>query len=712
MKSSEYWKLRFQALEEESYQKGEACRKDIQEQFRIATNHMTREIEHWYQRLADNNNISLMAAKQLLNQNELKEFHWSVKQYIKAGKENAVDQRWMKQLENASARYHISHLEAMKLQMQQHCESLCTTYQNNVTDFLRESYQDTFYRTAYEIQKGTGIGSNLTKLDQKKIDTVLSKPWAADGSNFSNRIWKNKEKLVKELHTELSQSLIRGESPDKAIKHLTEKMEVSEKQVKRLVLTELAAIRSKSRLDSYKALDVEQYQIIAIIDSKTSELCQELNRKVFLLKDYEVGITAPPFHVCCRSDIIPYYGDDKDNNKETTIKNNSTKKAISKDITYQEWKETFVDGSNKTELKNVQIDDKIKTKSPREIVTEKQAKVDALEAEYISLTEINNRFDMDSSDFSTIEEKQAWEEWKEEFLKNSSINKIQDRLLEIYFELSDANGELAEARIQLLKSGTIEFKPSSNIREANIYAESILGIHAEYKGLDIRLVNEWNQALTKMKEVFPDLVNETFKFVGESHERNAIAKEIEFNRQLRRIKENNTYGWSDEQCTQRANERAAAFVKKYLENEDEIASSWLPGPPFDVCRGICINKDYFRDYEKALKSGITQVESKWHPEGCSTVKSNFDHEFGHQLDEWLGISMQKNIQDLFDSRTTSKLTNDLSEYAWNNQNEDRYSEMIAEAWSEYCNNPTPRPIAVEVGETIERLYVEWKRKNF
>ncbi len=345
MKSSEYWKLRFQALEEESYQKGEACRKDIQEQFRIAANHITREIEHWYQRLADNNNISLVAAKQLLKQNELKEFQWSVKQYIKAGKENAIDQRWMKQLENASARYHISHLEAMKLQMQQHCESLCTTYQNNVTDFLKESYQDTFYRTAYEIQKGTGIGSNFTKLDQRKIDAVLSKPWAADGSNFSNRIWKNKEKLVKELHTELSQSLIRGESPDKAIKHLTEKMEVSEKQVKRLVLTELAAIRSKSRLDSYKALDVEQYQIIAIIDSKTSELCQELNRKVFLLKDYEVGITAPPFHVCCRSDIIPYYGDDNNNKKESIAKREVTKEKsilIPKSMNYSEWKKTFI----------------------------------------------------------------------------------------------------------------------------------------------------------------------------------------------------------------------------------------------------------------------------------------------------------------------------------------------------------------------------------
>ena len=124
-----------------------------------------------------------------------------------------------------------------------------------------------------------------------------------------------------------------------------------------------------------------------------------------------------------------------------------------------------------------------------------------------------------------------------------------------------------------------------------------------------------------------------------------------------------------------------------------------------------MNRGYFGDYDKALENGIQQVERKWHPDGCSTVKATFDHEFGHQLDDWLGVGKQKSIQALFDSRSTEGLTAELSEYAWNNHNSNRYSEMIAEAWSEYCNNPTPRPIAVEVGETIERLYVEWAKKN-
>lgn len=40
------------------------------------------------------------------------------------GEQNAIDGAWMKQLENASARVHISRLEALKLQLQQQAEVL------------------------------------------------------------------------------------------------------------------------------------------------------------------------------------------------------------------------------------------------------------------------------------------------------------------------------------------------------------------------------------------------------------------------------------------------------------------------------------------------------------------------------------------------------------------------------------------------------------
>jgi len=33
-----------------------------------------------------------------------------------------------------------------------------------------------------------------------------------------------------------------------------------------------------------------------------------------------------------------------------------------------------------------------------------------------------------------------------------------------------------------------------------------------------------------------------------------------------------------------------------------------------------------------------------------------------------------------------------------------HREFIAEAWSEYCNNPEPRVLAKKIGELIESAY--------
>lgn len=156
-RNNAYWQKRMEALEDEQYRRAEAYYRDVQEQFHKASDSIQRDIERWYQRLADNNGISYASAKRLLKDDELKEFKWTVEQYIKAGKENATDQRWMKELENASAKFHINRLQAMRLQIQQHAELLFTEYEGGMTDFLHQSYGDQFYRTAYEIS-GDGRG--------------------------------------------------------------------------------------------------------------------------------------------------------------------------------------------------------------------------------------------------------------------------------------------------------------------------------------------------------------------------------------------------------------------------------------------------------------------------------------------------------------------------------------------------------------------------
>ena len=254
MTNRNYWQKRMKALENQSYQSAVQCYQDIQEEYRKAINSLQMDIMRWYQRLADNNDISYAAAKKFLKTSDLEEFKWTVEQYIKAGEENAIDQRWMKQLENASCKYHISYLEAMKLQAQQHAELLLTELENGVTEHLHKTYSDQFYRSAYEIAKGTGVGSNLAALGTDKIELVLQKPWARDEKNFSDRIWSNKEKLINNLHTDLTQSIIRGEDPQKAINQLARDMNVSRSQAGNLIMTETAAISAAAQKDCFKEL--------------------------------------------------------------------------------------------------------------------------------------------------------------------------------------------------------------------------------------------------------------------------------------------------------------------------------------------------------------------------------------------------------------------------------------------------------------------------
>lgn len=347
-KNTDYWGKRMASLEDDQYQRSAAYYKDVQRQYIRATNSIQMDIGRWYQRLADNNDISYAGAKKLLKKNELEEFKWTVEDYIKAGEENAVDQRWMKELENASARHHISYLEAMKLQMQQHAELLSTEFEGGMTDYLHKAYGEQYYRTAFEVAKGTGAGTNLARLDGRKIEAVIKRPWAQDGEDFSSRIWTNKDKLVRNLHTELTQNIIRGESPQKAIDSLSKTMEVSRSQAGRLIMTESAAISSAAQKDCLKELGVEKYEILATLDGQTSEICRDMDGKVFDMKDYKVGITAPPFHPNCRSTTVPYFDDEFTEGEQRAARDGDGKTYyVPADMKYWEWENLYVPKSEK-----------------------------------------------------------------------------------------------------------------------------------------------------------------------------------------------------------------------------------------------------------------------------------------------------------------------------------------------------------------------------
>lgn len=351
LKNNDYWKKRMELLEESQLKKGQAYVQDLEKQYRVASQNIEKEISTWYSRFAINNNITMAEAKKLLNTKELKEFKWNVKDYIKFGEENALNQQWMKELENASARVHVSRLEALKLQMQQQVEVLYGNQTDGLDKLLRNVYSEGYYHTAWEIQKGFNIGWDLHDLNSNQLDKLLSKPWTLDNKTFSDRLWGNKQQLVGSLQTQLSQSVIRGQSPDKAIKVISEQFNVDKKKAGRLVMTESAAFASASQKDCFNALDVERFEIVATLDNNTSAICQDLDGHVFDMKDYQVGVTAPPFHPWCRTTTVPYF---EDNYGERAARGADGKTYyVPGNMKYADWKKSFVDGGSKEGLKEV-----------------------------------------------------------------------------------------------------------------------------------------------------------------------------------------------------------------------------------------------------------------------------------------------------------------------------------------------------------------------
>lgn len=335
---SNYWTKRFEEEEKQRNISNKAYAKEIEKQYKIAENKIKSDIEKWYIRIADNNQISLADAKKLLTKDELKEFKWTLAEYTQKAKSGA----WKKELENVSARVHIQRLEALQLQVKNSIETLRNKENEMLEDYLIKNYEDTYYHSLYEISKGLNLKTSFATLDRNKINQVIGKPWLKDGKTFSDRIWQDKEQLINTLRTKITQSFITGSTLDEAVedisKFVSDKIKNKEYVARRLLETESAAYTSKAQIEAFKSIAVEKYEIVATLDLHTSEICQEMDGKVFNVSDQEIGVTVPPFHSHCRTVIAPYFDDEP---IRASRDENGEYKEV-KYMNYKEWKDQYI----------------------------------------------------------------------------------------------------------------------------------------------------------------------------------------------------------------------------------------------------------------------------------------------------------------------------------------------------------------------------------
>ena len=343
MTNSEYWQKRNEQLFISGEKQGLTLAKKLQKNYEKSLKRIVSELYINYNTYAKDGKLSLQEAKKTLNKSELKTFRQDLKEFYNYAKENDFINNEKNELKLMQTKTRVSRLEELYTRINFELCKLTKQNENQLKDYLSNIYKNGYERTIFNIDKNIGFAISFTKLNTNLIEKAIKMNYK--DTNYSSVIWKNKDNLINNLQEIISQGLTLGYNPKKLADLSAKKLQTNYNNAVRLIRTEYNLILNQSTLDGYLQAGIERYQILATLDNRTSDICREMDSKIFNIKDKEIGINYPPFHPNCRTTTIPYFEIDEIDKKFGTDKATSKDKLgneIPLNMTYKEWQEKFL----------------------------------------------------------------------------------------------------------------------------------------------------------------------------------------------------------------------------------------------------------------------------------------------------------------------------------------------------------------------------------
>ena len=316
----DYWEERQIKREAKAFSKIE----DVEKEYKIALEKAKQNINKELSRIGTtymkDNTLNYHDALKLLKGDDYKvwkkDLHDYMSEYNKLLKTAPLEaKKLFLEIETLSARSRMSHLDSLRAQIDMELMKVSSDINETTKNTLTSIYRDTYT----EVTKDLGINAIVSP---EKIKTVLDKPWS--GSNFSQRLWSNTDKLAQTVKQEIVNGMIQGINLKTMSKRVSERFETAKKNdVERLLRTEVNYTLNQATLEGYKEAGIEKYEFSATLDSRTSQICSELHGEVFEIKKIAVGLNYPPMHPRCRSTTIPIIDYESLVKKEIEIQKNS-----------------------------------------------------------------------------------------------------------------------------------------------------------------------------------------------------------------------------------------------------------------------------------------------------------------------------------------------------------------------------------------------------
>ena len=314
--------------------------------YQEAKTYLDKEINKIFDKFQRDYGISQVDARQVLKNMKDKKDLNELRKVLEARPNDPNIQKLLADLDSPAYSFRMKRLERLSNNLDRMHESIYRSEKIGSDVFYSDLMKDSYYKATFDLQQQTGLAYGFSGLPESEIKHLQSFSWLGDGSTYSTDIWKNTGKLTSSIKDELLISLMTGRDTRETAQAIAERFNVGQNDARRLVRTESAFFHNQMELLSYEEADIEKYIFVAVLDKRTSRICQEHDNQVYDRDKAVPGVNCPPMHPWCRSTTVGYDEDADYSKLKRRARNPVTGKTelVPADMTYKEWYSKYVDG--------------------------------------------------------------------------------------------------------------------------------------------------------------------------------------------------------------------------------------------------------------------------------------------------------------------------------------------------------------------------------
>ena len=342
MKNQDYWTQRKANLIYEQMDKAEKQADKFDDIYRQSKTYLDKQINKIFNKFQRDYGLSERDARHVLkNMKDQKDLN-ELRKVLEARPNDPNIQRLLADLDSPAYAYRIKRLERLNDDLDRMRESIYHSEKKGSDAFYSDLMKDSYYKAAFDLQQQTGLAYSFSDLPETEIKRLQGLKWT--GEAYSDRIWSNTGALASSVKDELLVSLMTGRSVRDTSQAIAERFEVGQNKARRLIRTESAFFHNQMELLSYEDAEITKYKFVAVLDKRTSHICQEHDNKVYDTDKAVPGVNYPPLHPWCRSTTIAYDEDADYSKLERRARNPKTGKVeyVPADMSYKEWYDKYV----------------------------------------------------------------------------------------------------------------------------------------------------------------------------------------------------------------------------------------------------------------------------------------------------------------------------------------------------------------------------------